>query len=281
MPQAKRSTTTLRRRARGPIWAMSASCAWPREAGAAVRVRPIDLGSVFPVSRAGCRWASGRRNGRPTGWSTLRGSPRPPGPAAEPQAQVLPGGRRRRGARDHRGRPARRHRGGDAHARRCSRRCGRRSATSATRTCWRTAGRECGLPASAWSTRRARRCRSATTRTRRKPSTSRCSARRATCRRRAVLGAGPARFRRAGAAPLTSILHPIAIKEHDNMGQFIDLKAADGLTFPAYVAEPAGKPPARWSWCRKSSASTRTSARWPTAMRPKATWPWRRPPSTA
>ncbi|MGB3068953.1 MAG: dienelactone hydrolase family protein [Ottowia sp.] len=26
------------------------------------------------------------------------------------------------------------------------------------------------------------------------------------------------------------------------MGQFIDLKAADGTTFPAYVAEPAGKP---------------------------------------
>lgn len=26
------------------------------------------------------------------------------------------------------------------------------------------------------------------------------------------------------------------------MGQFVDLKAADGFTFPAYVAEPAGKP---------------------------------------
>lgn len=26
------------------------------------------------------------------------------------------------------------------------------------------------------------------------------------------------------------------------MGQFIDLKAADGFTFPAYVAQPAGKP---------------------------------------
>ncbi len=26
------------------------------------------------------------------------------------------------------------------------------------------------------------------------------------------------------------------------MGQFIDLKSADGFTFPAYVAEPAGKP---------------------------------------
>ncbi len=26
------------------------------------------------------------------------------------------------------------------------------------------------------------------------------------------------------------------------MGQFIDLKAKDGFTFPAYVAEPAGKP---------------------------------------
>jgi carboxymethylenebutenolidase len=26
------------------------------------------------------------------------------------------------------------------------------------------------------------------------------------------------------------------------MGQFIDLKAKDGLSFPAYVAEPAGKP---------------------------------------
>ena len=28
------------------------------------------------------------------------------------------------------------------------------------------------------------------------------------------------------------------------MGKFIDLKAADGFTFPAYVAEPAGKPKA-------------------------------------
>ena len=26
------------------------------------------------------------------------------------------------------------------------------------------------------------------------------------------------------------------------MGQFIELKAADGFTFPAYVAQPAGKP---------------------------------------
>lgn len=26
------------------------------------------------------------------------------------------------------------------------------------------------------------------------------------------------------------------------MGQFVDLKAADGFTFPAYVAEPTGKP---------------------------------------
>ena len=26
------------------------------------------------------------------------------------------------------------------------------------------------------------------------------------------------------------------------MGQFIDLKAKDGFTFPAYVAEPSGKP---------------------------------------
>ena len=26
------------------------------------------------------------------------------------------------------------------------------------------------------------------------------------------------------------------------MGQFIDLTAKDGFTFPAYVAEPAGKP---------------------------------------
>ena len=26
------------------------------------------------------------------------------------------------------------------------------------------------------------------------------------------------------------------------MGQFIDLTAKDGLSFPAYVAEPAGKP---------------------------------------
>lgn len=26
------------------------------------------------------------------------------------------------------------------------------------------------------------------------------------------------------------------------MGQFIDLKAADGFTFPAYVAQPATKP---------------------------------------
>jgi carboxymethylenebutenolidase len=37
-------------------------------------------------------------------------------------------------------------------------------------------------------------------------------------------------------------IHPIAIKEQDNMGQFIDLTAKDGFTFPAYVAEPAGKP---------------------------------------
>eukprot|EP01031_Cornospumella_fuschlensis_P012464 gene12464-15232_t len=28
------------------------------------------------------------------------------------------------------------------------------------------------------------------------------------------------------------------------MGKFIDLKAADGFTFPAYMAEPAGKPKA-------------------------------------
>ena len=28
------------------------------------------------------------------------------------------------------------------------------------------------------------------------------------------------------------------------MGTFIDLKSADGFVFPAYVAEPAGKPKA-------------------------------------
>jgi len=39
-----------------------------RRAGAAVRVMPIDLGGkVFPIS-GGCRWASGRRNARRTGW---------------------------------------------------------------------------------------------------------------------------------------------------------------------------------------------------------------------
>jgi carboxymethylenebutenolidase len=43
------------------------------------------------------------------------------------------------------------------------------------------------------------------------------------------------------------------------MGKFIDLTAADGFVFPAYVAEPAGKPKAAMVVCRRFSASIRTS----------------------
>jgi hypothetical protein len=48
-PCRTRSTTSWRRKARGPTSAMSASCAW-RAKRAPVRVRPMDLGKVFPVS---------------------------------------------------------------------------------------------------------------------------------------------------------------------------------------------------------------------------------------
>jgi carboxymethylenebutenolidase len=38
------------------------------------------------------------------------------------------------------------------------------------------------------------------------------------------------------------------------MGQTIELKAADGHTFPAYVAKPAGTPKGASSCCKRSSA---------------------------
>ena len=43
--------------------------AMTRAAGASVRVKPMDLGEIFPVT-GGYRWPSARRSGRPTGWSS-------------------------------------------------------------------------------------------------------------------------------------------------------------------------------------------------------------------
>ena len=39
------------------------------------------------------------------------------------------------------------------------------------------------------------------------------------------------------------------------MGAFLDLQAADGLTFPAYVAQPTGAALAAW-WPARQAART-------------------------
>eukprot|EP01136_Pigoraptor_vietnamica_P023893 Opistho-1_new@6660 len=61
-------------------------------------------------------------------------------------------------------------------------------------------------------------------------------------RRRAVLGPGPPRLRGPTAAGLT---FPSTHNRSHPMGHMIELKAADGTRFPAYVAGPAGHPKAK------------------------------------
>ncbi len=231
-----------------------------------------------PCSRslAACRSASARRSGRPTGWSTWRRFSRHLDIAAQP--------RRRSSSRwPATTRPA------SSSPPTCT-----TAPSGAMKLCgavfaavWvqerniadpkvlEALAAECGLDAPAASTRRrARRCRSATRTTRRRPST------------RKVFGAPSylidgeifwgqdrLRFRRTRPeAPTARRTQPHTDRSM-TMGQFIDLTAKDGFSFPAYVAEPAGKPKgAVVESCRRSSASTRTSARWPTATRPRATW---------
>ena len=64
------------------------------------------------------------------------------------------------------------------------------------------------------------------------------------------------------------------------MGHMIDLKAADGTTFPAYVAEPSGKPKGGVVVLQEIFGVNCTSAPWPTATQPTATSWWRPPRST-
>ena len=97
--------------------------------------------------RAGCRSASGRRSGRPTGWSTWRASRGTSTCAAEPQAEVLPGPRRRRRQAHHRGRPARRHRCCDEAVRRGVRRRLGQERNIADPKVLDDPAVECGLPA--------------------------------------------------------------------------------------------------------------------------------------
>ncbi len=116
-------------------------------AKATLRVLPVDLGRIFPLS-----------GGLPLGQARAAAPGLPPGrsqalfrapeSAAEPASPVLSGERRRCGPPDHRRRPARRHRRGHgAHRRRAAARCGRRSATSPTRRCWRNCWPSAACPA--------------------------------------------------------------------------------------------------------------------------------------
>ena len=55
------------------------------------------------------------------------------------------------------------------------------------------------------------------------------------------------------------------------MGELTTIMARDGHEFQAYLAPRPGNRAERSSCCRRSSASTATSAPSPTALRPKAT----------
>ena len=232
-----------------------------------VRVRPVDFGAVFPVSGG---LPLGKRAPQRQAYRLveLARFSRAPGHAAEPEAEVLPG--RRATTRRKLIIAVDLHDGTDAAMKLCgavfaavwvagaqhrrSRRCWRRWSPNAG--CRPSAARAVAEPGGAGALRGRTRSRRST------PS---------------VFGApsyvidgeifwGQDRLDFVERA-LQQSLHQPPPSRSMTMGQFIDL-TADGFSFPAYVAEPAGQAQGRASWwCRRSSASTRTSARWPTATR--------------